>query len=192
MATDLLQRPTGQGTVGLATFGTGSYHWDRVNEEAADDTDGVESSGTSVVKDRLTFPALGITGTINSVRLYGRFYSLGLPAKTQAPYARVGFYIGSTEYYSATWVPATSFTEYYKEWTVSPATSAAFTVAEIDAASYLISLLSGDYDDGKGGTIWENSECSQFWRVVNYTETAGGFIQQIMKHKYIPPFIGGR
>jgi hypothetical protein len=165
--TTLLQRPTGQGTVALNTFGTGSYHWDRIAEETADDTDGIKNDTDVVyILDRFTFPALGITGTINSVRLYGRF-----KIPLNVAYAKVGLYIGTTDYYATSWEDYASYTELYREWTVNPADSPnPFTVAVLDAASYDVALQAGLIDKAN----LDPALCSQFWRVVDYTPAAGG------------------
>lgn len=174
-----IQYPTGQGSVACITFGSGSYNWDRIAEETADDSDGIQCNNTNrwnYYLDRITFPALGISGTINSVRLYGRIALMG--GASVAAACKFGLYIGTTDYYGTEWAHEhTSFTEHYNEWTVNPASSPdPFTVAVLDAASYDIALREGYTATGEKTADVFQAYCSQFWRVVDYTASEGGII----------------
>lgn len=176
MAT-ILQRPNGQYSYDSGTFGSGSYHYDRVNEVTADDTNGIQTiNSQTLYKDYFNFPALGITGTINSITLYGRYLATAESGETIAPMAYNGLFLGGTTYNSSTWRPPTYFSSASTQWTVSPVTGQPFTVAEINNGSFVIGLYSGEYTiwvaDDKGGSFMQASQavqCSQFWRVVDYT-----------------------
>src|SRR5512145_275171 len=120
----LIIRPSSDASVALTTFGTGSYHYDRLNESTADDTDGVQSNSTDGSTDRYGIENPSAGGAISSVDVYVRIWTdtSGLGA------ANVGVYIGSTQYYPSTGFGfGTTATDLSKSWSTNPNTSAAWT-----------------------------------------------------------------
>ena len=153
-------RPDGAGyRKGWANVGcsSGSSEWQCVDEDPADTSDYLKTSGTR--KETFTFDDTGLADeTINSVTIY--YY-----AKEHNKQANSCFEAmtrsGSTDYLAGTQMCVGSSWEYVSHtYTTNPATGSAWTVAQVDA---LEAGMHGLNPDG-GGRV------AQVYAVVEYEE----------------------
>jgi hypothetical protein len=123
---------TGNGTHAEYAASTGSDHGALVDETTPNDTDYV-SSGTVNHRDTYNYPAAGVSGTVAAVTqpLYAKCEAAGVRQLVAI------CVIGGTTYTHATAQTLGATWFYYRfQWLVNPATSAAWTIAEIDAAEF--------------------------------------------------------
>lgn len=162
-------RPDSDNSVALSTFGgSGTNHWDKVDESTADNTDGVRTpAAAGAAIDRFGLPNLGLTGKINSVVVYSRMWSAAT-IYTYAAY-RLLVRMGGTNYFSSAVALTTTATLYSNTWTTNPNTTAAWTWTNINDLIAGVELTPGAYDL-KSGTLVLGS-CSQFYVTIDYTPT---------------------
>lgn len=126
---------TGNGTHTAWTPSTGTDHGALVDEASPNTTDYVTSSSAGAI-DTYNFPAVGVAGTVAGVQIshYSKAEVAGV--RTVVPAYRIGGadQVGTGGILASDWVYATEFAA------VSPATSVAWTVAEIDAAEFGVKL----------------------------------------------------
>jgi len=123
---------TGNGTNTGLTPSTGADHGALVREATPNGDTNYNSSASASAKDTYNFPALGVTGTIFGVQVCLSVKKDDAGAKTAAPVYRVS----GTDYDGGTQSLGTTYT-YLREITeISPATSVAWTVSEIDASEF--------------------------------------------------------
>jgi hypothetical protein len=172
-------------------------HYATIDEETLSETDyagssPLENNSTTAQTDIYSFPNHSSeSGTINSVtvKLKAKYVLAGTCAGDV--YLAPSVKIGSTVYNSSDQTVTSSTAEYSYAWTTNPATTAAWSWTEIDA------LLAGDILKGRSGASWAKDNkaprCFQLWVEVTYGEEGGSpvFLPNIMKHHFIPPFIGG-
>lgn len=139
-------------------------HWSLVDEAVADDltTYIEETNNLGFRTDTYTLPNLSEASgiTITSVKVYFNFRS-NTAAYTAKGKAAVR--VAGTNYFGTEQNPSTSWTTYSEEWTVSPATSSAWTIAEVNALEAGVSL-----DRPFQGYA---TQCTQVYVVVAYLYT---------------------
>ena len=162
--TTLTLRPTGDGAKKELTPSSGTNHYALVDESVADDADEVYYYSTSMSSktDTFTYADCGLgSATINSVTIYAR-----CKRGSSAGAAYTAIKIGETYYNDTFGTLTTSFANYSKAYTTSPATGSAWTVSEIDSAEF------GVYIYTVSNGINRGAECSQFYIVIDYTAAA--------------------
>lgn len=135
-----------------------TYHWDKVDEETADETGTyVWMLSTPYQRDLYAMQDFGLSGRINSVTIYFR-----ISTNTYGDiYAKPSQKSGSTvtdgnevSHYGITW------TTYSQTYTTNPATGVAYTPSQLDSLQVGVSLYSpSSY----------NARCTQVYVVVDYT-----------------------
>lgn len=169
-ASTITLRPNAQGYYSAWTnsgCNSGSYEWQCVDEDPANTGDNLYTSSKSVAES-FGFTDTGLTNeVINSVTLYyyGQRYS---SSRYQfQPLIRAS----STDYLGSVKTLTASYALYSQTYTTNPATSSAWTIAEVNALEAGMKSYSANY----GGTI------AQIYAVVDYTvvdtcsDTDGGF-----------------
>ena len=123
----------------------GGGHWDKVNEEVADEDSRYIQEGTSdtYYRDFYNLPNHTISGTISSITVYARCKANITP--TQASLKIVinsgtGAEAPDTITEDTAQSVTSSWANYSETWATNPATSAAWTWAEIDALQIGVSL----------------------------------------------------
>ncbi len=158
-------RPTAAGdTTGISSQEPDSgAHWDKVDDETADDLSTyIYTSSTSYEIDlyNISNHSEG-AGTINSVTVFSRFS--GDTGRTGYAKAIIKThdmtYEGNAESQTGTTFADESYT-----WTINPNTSSAWTWNEIDALQAGVSLR---------GSSGYNAYCTQVYVVVDYTVISG-------------------
>lgn len=163
----ILLYPNGAGS---ETSLTGQYpnstdHFDKVDEVTADDASTyVSCISTTYLRDLYAFPASGIPAgaVIASVIVYFRIHqnSLAVSNGKAKPSIKSGATVyDGTEVFTGDVLGA--WTDHSQTFLLNPITSAAWTIAEIDAAEFGVSLNSGyasTYD----------THCTQLYIKVNY------------------------
>jgi len=110
-----------------------------------------------------TFADISISGIISSVTIYAVFFRNIATSVTGEVLIR----ISSTNYYSTAFTMAIDTWELKSyEWAVNPATSAAWTVSDINGMEIGFRLQG---DTSKSGT-----QCTQLYAVVTYTPSTPG------------------
>lgn len=171
MAT-LTLRPNSDSSVACTQFGTGTGNYGRVNEATADDTNGVVSPtgtlGSPVTSvDRYGLPDPSESGTINKITLYGRLKSVDTTYSATSLLVRVG-----TTNYTYAKSATSSYVLYDTALTTNPATSSAWTWANINDLVIGVSLIGVYYNFGTGKVPvydYHRSYCSQLYVEVDYT-----------------------
>lgn len=126
--------PTGDGATNNFTRSTGATNFSNVDENPANDDTDYNSSGTAGDIDLYTFPSMTTTtGTIKSLMTVPILRNDAAGTVTAASAYR----ISTTNYFGANNnVGSTTFNSYTDIQNVSPATSAAWTISEINGAQY--------------------------------------------------------
>jgi hypothetical protein len=107
-------------------------------DEASTDGDTTYNSETATGDhDTYTYGSVGFTGTVLGVQTNLLVRSAGVGGETIRPKIR----IGSTDYNGTSVAITTSYLDYLEIFGLSPATSSAWTIAEIDGAEFGIELL---------------------------------------------------
>jgi hypothetical protein len=132
-----VKRPTGAGTTTQMTPSAGS-NWQNVDDTTMDSDTTYNAETTAGDLDLYTFGALGLTGTVKALQTALCFRSDGAGAETLAPMIR----ISSTNYQGTTVGCTTTYAFSNQIYPTSPATSAAWTVSELDGAEYGVKLVS--------------------------------------------------
>jgi hypothetical protein len=123
------------------------------------------------------------SGTVKKIRVY--FRAKGSGGSTTVEQGKTYIKVGTTEYAGSASNLTTSYANYYTEYTTNPATSAAWTWAEIDALIAGVGLSGGRYyvagywaDGGKSGPYWVPAVeyfypayCTQVWVEVYHPDT---------------------
>lgn len=113
-------------------------NFQNVDEALTDGDTTYNSEGTAGDHDTYTFAAIGLTGTVKGLQTNLMVRSDGAGAETIRPKIR----ISGTDYNGTTVGITTSYADSRQVYETSPATSAAWTVAEIDGAEFGIELVS--------------------------------------------------
>lgn len=129
--------PDGAGASTDFTPSAGS-NFQNVDEALTDGDTTYNSEGTAGDHDTYTFGAVGLSGTVRGVQTNLMVRSDGAGAETIRPKIR----IGAVDYNGTTVGITTSYADSREVFQVSPATSTAWTVAEIDGAEFGIELVS--------------------------------------------------
>lgn len=112
-------------------------------------------SGT--LKNSFVFSDIAITGSITNLTVYFRCFKRG-----GASTARAFLRISGTDYFGDTKTLTTSYANYSQVWSINPATSGAWSIADINACEFGIELYAVDAKN--------SSRCTQLYGVVTYTE----------------------
>lgn len=131
-ARQIAHLPIGDGASLNWSPSTGTAHYALVDENPPTSADYVQS-GTVGHVDTLTYPAMGVTGTVYAVTqpIYAQCAVAGL--RQLVAVVR----IGGTDYAHPTPQMLGADLRFYRfTWETNPATAAAWTVAEIDAAEF--------------------------------------------------------
>jgi hypothetical protein len=167
MATEIL-RPNAAGdeTYILQQYPTSGAHWDKVDEESADE-DGTYVEGIDNVfrRDLYNLPAHSGSGTINFIKVYSRSRAGGTP--TQAS-LKIPLKTGGSVYESSEITLTTSYINYSNPWNTNPKTGVAWTWDDIDALQIGVTLR-------QSSGLW-GSKCTQVYVEVDYT--AGGGVTE--------------
>lgn len=129
--------PDGAGNTTNFTPSAGS-NFQNVDEASTDGDTTYNSEGTPGEFDLYTYGAVGVAGTVRFVQVNPMVRSDGAGSETVRPKIR----IGSTNYDGTTVGVSTSYLDKLEVFNVSPATSTAWTVAEIDGAEFGEELVS--------------------------------------------------
>jgi hypothetical protein len=141
-----------------------TYHWDKVDEETADDnTTYVYTTATSYQRDLYNLPAHSVgSGTINSITIYFRIaISNSLYIVYAKPSQKSGATVTDGTEVTRTSAGATTYLTYSQTYTTNPATGVAYTWDEIDALEIGLQLHSNN-SSGSG-------RCTQVYVEVDYT-----------------------
>jgi type II secretory pathway pseudopilin PulG len=150
-------RPMGPGsTTNLAADGCAA-NWQCVDEAVADDNSSyVESAGTTYASDTYeTGNPADTSCTIASVSVWARARRFVKDA-----YARVALRTYGSDYEGSEEALSDSYVDYSSQWTLNPATGAAWTWSEINAFQIGVSLRSVK--------ATHPARCTQVWVVVDY------------------------
>ena len=142
-------------------------HWDKVDEESADDfSTHVNTKTTGYYMDLYNIPNHSAgSGTVNSVTVYFRF-SGDSNGAGYIGYAKAAIKTNGTVYDgSEESTTGNTFVNESYQWTTNPDTGSAWTWAEIDALQIGVSL--------KSETGSSFAYCTQVYAVVNYTAISG-------------------
>lgn len=129
--------PDGAGNSSDFTPSAGS-NYQNVDEASQDGDTTYNSESTPGDHDTYTFGAVGLTGTVLAVQTNLMVRSDGAGSETIRPKIRIGL----TDYNGTTVGVTTSYADSREVFALSPATSAAWTVTEIDGAEFGIELVS--------------------------------------------------
>lgn len=129
--------PDGAGASSDFTPSAGS-NYQNVDEASQDGDTTYNSESTPGDHDTYTFGAVGLTGTVLGVQTNLWVRSDGAGSETIRPKIR----IGATDYNGTTVGVSTDYANKPEVFQVSPATSTAWTVTEIDGAEFGIELVS--------------------------------------------------
>ncbi len=162
MATEIL-RPNAAGDENAISFQVpadsfpATDHWNKVDEETADDdtTYIQETAGTN--RDLYNLPASSGSGVINFIKIYFRC------KQTLGAWVKPSLKSNATVTDGTQITPATSWTTYSEQWNTNPADAGAWEWADIDALQIGIQLTGG-----AGAT----SFCTQLYVEVDYTPAA--------------------
>ena len=113
------------------SLSTGSDHGALVDENPPNTTDYV-LSGTSGQRDTYNFAAVGVTGTVKAVQTLRFIKAEVAGVRSVAPVVR----ISSTNYDGTTQAVGSDWIYQHEIYRVSPATSSAWTISEIDGAEF--------------------------------------------------------
>jgi len=166
MGVDLVLRPNADSSVQLSRS-TGSYNYANIDEATKDEGDynyTPANASNNVYIDKYGLPdhSVLLNGKINSVTIY---------AYVKVNGSTLNAYLGVNDSYaSAHAISSTSYTQISDAWATNPATSAAWTWANVDALVADLKLATGYTSDGKGGYTYYQLYCCQFWVVVNYSQ----------------------
>jgi hypothetical protein len=161
MATEYL-RPNAAGdeTNIASQYPSSTYHWDKVDEETADDDSTyVSTSITSYQRDLYNLSNPTGSGTINYIKVWYRFRgATGLPVTA---YLTPAIKTGGTAYEgSEDTETAASYKNGSYQWTTNPQTGVAWTWDDLTA------LQAGVKIKGYGG---KSCRCTQVYVEVDYT-----------------------
>jgi len=160
----LTLRPNGAGDeTSIDSQWPGStYHWDKVDEEVADDDNTrVQHAGTTYTRDLYALPNHTTeTGTINFIKIYIRIKNYTGTAYAKPSLKSDGIVTDGTEITHNTG----SYTTYSQTWTTNPADSAAWEWADIDALQIGVSIKNSS------PSTW--TRCTQVYVEVDYTSVA--------------------
>lgn len=126
-----LNASTGDGTHADATPSSGTDNGAMVDEVTPDD-DTTYNIFDAADIDTYNFPAAGVVGTVIGVQVLNYVRKTDTGAAT----ARGKALIGGTLYNGTAFNPGTSYSYNSHIWEVSPATSVAWTISEIDGAEF--------------------------------------------------------
>jgi hypothetical protein len=162
MATETL-RPNAAGdeTNIALQYPTSGEHWDKVDEETADDDSTyVRDYPVDYVRDLYNLPAHSVgSGTINSITIYFR-----IRAYSGTGYAKPSQKSGGTVTDGTEQTCTTSYETKSQTYTTNPATGAAYTWDEIDALQIGVCV--------KQTSSTSRTYCTQVYVEIDYT--AGG------------------
>ncbi len=154
MPTEIL-RPNAAGdetSLSISGSSPAPTNWQSVDEVVADDSV-TYIYGTGL--DLYNLPAHIGSGTINSVKVYARFYQ-----SSGSQRARIKIKTGGAEYDNGVDIdPPSSWTDYSKQWDLNPNTAAGWTWDEIDALQIGVLGIAGT------GTV----RTTQVYVEVDYT-----------------------
>ena len=150
-------------------YPSSTSHYDKVDEASADDatTYVSESDSNGEGQDLYNLPASGITGIISGIVVYVRTFGY-LYGPSPPPQHRILIKTHSTQY-DDSWVKDQyNWITYSKSYATNPYTSAAWTIAEIDALQIGVGLL-GYW--ASGPTRATRTDCTQCYVTITYTPT---------------------
>lgn len=161
MATETL-RPDAAGDETSITYQypDSTYHWDKVDEAVADDSDtSVYEELAVYARDLYNLPASSGSGTINFIKVY--FGCRGWHADCRA---KPSLKSNSTVTDGTEITPSIgSYTTYSQQWNTNPADAGAWEWADIDALQIGVYLL--------GATGGYASACTQVYVEIDYEPT---------------------
>ena len=155
METETL-RPNGAGdeTAIKAQYPDSTYHWDKVDEEVADDADTRVMGLYGTGRDLYALPSHSVgSGTISKITVFFRCLSQFGSGKAAA-----SIKAGSTVADGSWKTVASSYTTYSSEWSTNPDTGNPWTWDDIDALQAGVHL---DYTS-------EGAACTQVYVEVEY------------------------
>lgn len=123
--------PDGAGATTQFTPSAGS-NYQNVDEATPDDDTTYNASNTAGHKDTYTYGNVGVAGTVHGVQACVSAKKTDAGTRTIAAVARPT----STDYDGTTQALGTTYTYYRQIWALNPATAAAWTTAEVDAAQF--------------------------------------------------------
>lgn len=123
---------SGNGTATDWTPSTGTDHGANVDDATPNSDTDYNSSSTVNHRDSYNFAALGVTGVVSGVQAVGWMKTDISGSRSVNHYAR----ISSTNYDGTTVGIDTTYRAVRQVWGQSPASSAAWTISEIDAAEF--------------------------------------------------------
>ncbi len=139
-------------------------HWDKVDEEAPDESSTVVfvSDSTAWYKDCFNIEDITIPGnaTIKSVTIYNRVSSLG--SGIRAGYHQTLIRTYNTDYFGTTNRPPTTYTPYSTTYTTNPYTGQTWTVEEINALQ-IGAYAKATYFNGEYWDVY----CTQVYIVID-------------------------
>lgn len=163
MATETL-RPNAAGdeTSINTQYPSSGEHWDKVDEETADnDTTKVYNwQVTSYQRDLYNLPASSGSGTINFIRIYFRVKNYGNSNGCAKPSLKSDSTVTDGTEVSPS--PLNTWITYSQQWNTNPADGQAWEWADIDALQIGVSLKAG-------GTSSDAAQCTQVYVEVDYT-----------------------
>jgi len=172
MATEIL-RPNAAGdeeNIEYGTSGVGNHHLDVDEASPDEDTTILQQGGITYRQDLYNIEDHSVgSGTINHIHVYARFETTIAPNTPNfIIHIKAGTGTGAptTVGSSAETQATASYEDYSQEFSVNPATSAAFTWDEIDKLQIGVSM---HWATTTGG--W--TKCTQVYVVVDYTPTPG-------------------
>lgn len=158
-------RPNGDSSVNCSTFGTGSYHYDRLNESTTDDTDGIyATNATSDYVDYMTLSDVTTQrGQIYGIMIYYRA-KYTVIAGTTTSSVSAGVRIGSTNYMGSPQTVTSSYALYGIGWADNPATSTNWIQSDINSLIIVMNPIYHFVDKSNAAA----SYISQVYVAVNY------------------------
>jgi len=165
-------RPNGDNSVGWTTFGSGSYHYDRVNEVTEDDSNGVScviaSAYGEIYSDYFNIQNHSAeSGTISGVTIYAIYqttYGTDYGTPTEINLYCNGY---NTNIFDGRYSGSKKDTGIWAM-SVNPATGVAWTWTNIDDIVCGIQGEPGLRDKGKAGVDYDIIYCYQFFAIVAY------------------------
>lgn len=155
-------RPSAVGSVtNIISVSPSTAHWEAVDDAVADDDSSYVYTTNTDEFDTYRIPTHSlVSGVIDSVRVYIR---CSKNVASQTGFAKALVRLGTVTYLGATAaLPGTlAYNNYSHVWTLSPATSGAWSIPEIDTLQIGIMLT--------GAGSYGESRCTQVYADINYT-----------------------
>lgn len=142
MATEIL-RPNGLGAIWQLSRNGGSFNWDRVDEEVADDDTTYVYTTDSTTGERDLYALTdGVgAGTINGITVY--VVCRRTSPSSAGSSVRIDINVDGSLYSSPNSTPATSYATYSQAWANNPKTGVAWTWDDIAALEVGANLVTG-------------------------------------------------